>query len=189
MLFPSFTNSQSEEDKQLQEDLEMMVERLSVSISYCFILFIYFFTTTPVCQSVKHWNPKKLTFSLSLAGGEHRIVPSCIGGAAQTNTLLNHLHDLSTQAPQISAPTLWQAQRDLWGHGSWREQGKALLFCLKILKFRAYFFTINTIWKTVHISIKYKGMNSNVYSNPVSKLTKLQTSSKYRFKCQCKHKK
>lgn len=32
MLFLSFILSQSEEDKQLQEDLEMMVERLSVSI-------------------------------------------------------------------------------------------------------------------------------------------------------------
>lgn len=32
MLIYSFTVSQSEEDKQLQEDLEMMVERLGVSI-------------------------------------------------------------------------------------------------------------------------------------------------------------
>lgn len=38
----SFTHFQSEEDKQLQEDLEMMVERLSVSIclSLYFVLYV-----------------------------------------------------------------------------------------------------------------------------------------------------
>lgn len=46
LLTISFINSQSEEDKQLQEDLEMMVERLSVSI-------LSFSRFSLVCESIK----------------------------------------------------------------------------------------------------------------------------------------
>lgn len=41
MLISSISTCQSEEDKQLQEDLEMMVERLSVSILKTFS-FLHF---------------------------------------------------------------------------------------------------------------------------------------------------
>lgn len=50
----SFTNSQSEEDKQLQEDLEMMVERLSVS--FCLSIF------SSVCRSRKHTDVSLFTY-------------------------------------------------------------------------------------------------------------------------------
>ena len=58
MLIYSFTVSQSEEDKQLQEDLEMMVERLGVSIWSIF----FFKTTASVCWGIKA--PTKLKTSL-----------------------------------------------------------------------------------------------------------------------------
>lgn len=86
--------------------------------------------TTPLWVRILPLHEKKKTFfSCTLAGEEHSAIPACIGRAAQTNPLLNHLHDLSTQASQIPAPTLWQAQRDLRGYGSWREQGKPVLHC------------------------------------------------------------
>lgn len=57
------------------------------------------------------------------AGEEHSAVPSSAGRAAQTDPLLHHLHDLGAQAAQVPAATLRQTQRDLRGHGHWREQG------------------------------------------------------------------
>ena len=48
-----------------------------------------------------------------IAGEEHRAAPPCSGGAAQTDPLLYHLHDLRTQTPQIPAPALRQAERGL----------------------------------------------------------------------------
>lgn len=47
------------------------------------------------------------------AGKEHSFVPSCSGGTAQADSLLDNFHDLGTQAPQVPAPTLWQAEGDL----------------------------------------------------------------------------
>lgn len=87
-----------------------MVERLGVSIRFMY-LFIF---KKLVCQGVKApYKANTHIFFCTLVGEEHRAVPSRIGRAPQTNPLLNHIHDLSTQAPQIPAPTLWQAQRDL----------------------------------------------------------------------------
>lgn len=83
---------QSEEDKQLQEDLEMMVERLSVSIHI-----------SPTSLCVEVWNKFLqsknifgLLFFFTFAGGKHSTVSSCIRRTAQTDSFLNHLHDLST---------------------------------------------------------------------------------------------
>lgn len=56
-------------------------------------------------------------------GDRHVSVPACSRGAAQADPLLHHLHDLCAQAPEVPAATLRQAQRDLRGHGAWREQG------------------------------------------------------------------
>lgn len=111
----------------------------------------------------KRPSKKTLTLLCASAGEEHRVVPSCFGGAAQTNPLLNHLHDLSAQAPKVLAPTLRQAQRDLRGHGSRREQGKALLCCEGIRKsvHGQSFFSKVTIWKIE----QYKGMHGDLYGN------------------------
>jgi len=101
-----FTNSQSEEDKQLQEDLLMMVERLAVSITLLCIL----------CRGVKartRQHKKQPCVLHTLTGEGRRAAPPGAGGAAPTDPLLDHLHDLGAQAPQISAPALRQAQRDL----------------------------------------------------------------------------
>ena len=81
----------------------MMVERLSVSISY--------FVFLSLCQEVN--NHHKVKEHVSFAGEGHSTVSPRIRRAAQTNPLLNHLHDLRTQAPEIPAPTLWQTQRNL----------------------------------------------------------------------------
>lgn len=84
---------QSEEDKQLQEDLEMMVERLSVSI--------HISQQQLLCVSRYEANSYKVKMFLffvlfTFAGEKHSTVSSCIRRTAQTDSLFNHLHDLST---------------------------------------------------------------------------------------------
>lgn len=76
MLFSSFTHSQSEEDKQLQDDLEMMVERLSVSTRFIALIYL-FFTTTPVCLCLKALKYKKSPH-IFLINGRRRTQPCTV---------------------------------------------------------------------------------------------------------------
>ena len=48
-----------------------------------------------------------------ISGAGHLPLPSCSGGAAETDPVLHNVHDLGAQTSEVPTPALWQVEGDL----------------------------------------------------------------------------
>ena len=97
---PLIWSFQSEEDKQLKEELEMLVERLQV-IQIDSLIIIH----------------------ASIPGTQRWFVPCCPRGPANIDPDIHVVHDLGAQAAQVSASALSNLDCHIPEMGRQRQQG------------------------------------------------------------------